>query len=100
MVDLSLEMARLVAENMHLQKELRKNMIAQMNLVQSYQPLFEDYYAGNQKETVWHPASEEPEHKEGKFLARAKDGHPFITTFIGQERYWITNVHEWMYIPE
>lgn len=98
MVDLSIEMARLVAENMHLQKELRKNMIAQMKLVQSYQPLFEDYYAGNQKTTVWHSCIETPEDLDKIYICRGVQGHVFLSYPINRD-YWIKNVHEWTEVP-
>lgn len=46
----------------------------------------------------WHPASEKPERTEGWFLAVSKDGNPFLTHFIGAEKYFVNNVHMWQYV--
>ena len=43
----------------------------------------------------WHPASEQPENKDGWFLAITKDNLPFLTHYING---WLPQVHQWQYI--
>lgn len=41
----------------------------------------------------WHPRSDIPEDKDAYYLARTKDGLPFLIHFIGKD--WLPQVHEW-----
>lgn len=84
--------ARLTAENANI--ELR-DIEAQLQALH-------DAYFKSLDETPgaepWHQASEKPERTDGWFLAVSKDGNPFLTHFIGAEKYWVNNVHMWQYV--
>lgn len=43
----------------------------------------------------WHQASEQPEKKDGWFLALTKDNLPFLTHYING---WLPQVCQWQYI--
>lgn len=43
----------------------------------------------------WHPASDQPEDKDGWFLALTKDNLPFLTHYLNG---WLPQVDKWMYI--
>lgn len=45
--------------------------------------------------STWHPASDQPEDKDGWFLALTKDNLPFITHYLNG---WLPQVDKWMYI--
>lgn len=43
----------------------------------------------------WHQASDQPENKDGWFLALTKDNLPFLTHYLNG---WLPQVDKWMYI--
>ncbi len=84
--------ARLAAENANI--ELR-------DIESQLQALHDAYFKqldNTPGAEPWHPASEKPERTDGWFLAVSKDGNPFLTHFIGAEKYWVNNVHMWQYV--
>lgn len=83
-------MAYLAMKNAH--QELMQIENEMWTLVCEHVKNTEDMHTPSQE---WHPASDQPETKDGWFLAVTKDNQPFLTHYING---WVSQVYQWTYI--
>lgn len=94
----------LVGEMAKVRNEIEDHLleidIKQKPLIESESKIYSAAYEirkqlTNTPSQEWHPASDQPDTKDGWFLAVTKDNQPFLTHYING---WVAQVYQWTYI--